>query len=179
MSVEEIKQTLSTNQNITEEVKSNIIEITQIILNNLPTIKLDNFNERLKTLVIEESNKYVHPGIAEYNPLTNILRISKPDLEQGDAKHILTHQLLNVITAKDDYTGFANDKNFKALNRGFTEIIANNLVGNDSDVSYYDEEVNAASMTALLIGHEAMMNAYFINDSKVILNEIIAMGGNV
>ena len=97
--INEIKQTLNTNPNITEEVKGNIIEIMEIFIKNFSNVDLTNFNNRLSTLKIEESNKLVHPGVAEYNPVTNILRLSSASLEEGDAKHILTHQLLNVITA--------------------------------------------------------------------------------
>ena len=40
-------------------------------------------------------------------------------------------EILNIITAKDNYTGFNQDNIFEALNVGYTEMLANFLVGND------------------------------------------------
>ena len=80
-------------------------------------------------------------------------------------------ELLNMITAKDNFTGFNKDNAYEALNIGYTEILANYLVGNENE-SEYEDEIVATNMIAEVIGNDTLFNAYFNNDETLIMNSV-------
>jgi hypothetical protein len=84
--------------------------------------------------------------------------------------------LLNVISSNDMQSGFNYDDKFKALNAGYTEILANNLVGNDSDLTYLDNEVISTNLIASMIGNDVLFDAYFNNDTKKLATALINEG---
>ena len=88
----------------------------------------------------------------------------------------MMHQLLNIITYNGIFSGF-NENNFlKAFNIGFTEIITNNLVGNEGEILYYDDEVVATNLLASIIGFDKMLDAYFNNNASIVINSLMEAG---
>ena len=85
-------------------------------------------------------------------------------------------ELLNIITATDTQTGFNTDNRFVALNTGFTEIIANFLVGNSKELLLYPDEAIMTNIITTIVGFESMLYAYFNNDSKFLLNKLVEKG---
>ena len=168
----EVKAALDSNPNITEEVKENILELTTIFTKVFPDVNLSNFISKLKTLKIQRESMYLVKLPCQYNPFNNVISINLGRLENSDTKHWLMHSLLGVITAKDNYYGFnKNDKLF-ALNLGFTEMLANTLVGNDG-ICDFEEEVLATNLISKLIGREVLFNAYFNNDAELVLKKML------
>lgn len=171
VSLEEIKNSLSSNQNLTEDVKKNLIELITIFSSKFPNVNLTNLNERIKTLKIIRGSKFLIRGTSYYNPVDNELLISLVNFSgEIDGKHILMRELLNIITAKDNYTGFNKNNNFEALNIGYTEMLTNFLVGNEYE-SEYEDEIIASNVLATVIGNDTMLNAYFNNDDTLIMND--------
>ena len=169
--VEEIKAALNENQNITAEVKDDLMYLITIFCNNFKDVNLDNFKERLKTLKISRGSMYLVKLPCQYNPHNNEIAINLGRFEGSDAKHWMMHALLGVITAKDNFTGFNKDNAYEALNIGYTEILANYLVGNENE-SEYEDEIVATNMIAEAIGPENLFNAYFNNDETLIMNSV-------
>lgn len=161
-----INENLKHNNNLTAEVKNDLFELTLIFNKSFPNIDLSNLNNRLKTLKIEPKSKFVEKHeISSYSPVTNTLSLNIDRLkEDNDAKHIMMYELLKMITAKDNDYGFDKDKKLVALNAGYTEILANMLVGNESDNMYHEDEVIATNLIARMIGDEIFMRSYFTND---------------
>ncbi|MCI9110627.1 MAG: hypothetical protein HFH47_02295 [Bacilli bacterium] len=175
--IETIKMTLNTNENITGEVKENLLELITIFNNNFKEIDLANLNERLKTLIIKRESMFLVKLPCKYNPYTNELLINLGLFEECDAKHWLMHALLGMITAKDNYYGFNNEENtLVALNEGYTEIITNNLVG-DVENNFFTDEVIMTNLISKAVGADTMYNAYFNNDSKSIVRAMIEAEG--
>ncbi len=173
----QIKETLDKNTNISEAVKENIFELVSIFHRNFPNIDLKNLNERLSNLIIDSGSKYVYKEISNYNPTSNVLTLNMTELAKDhDVKHVLMYELLNIITAKDNYVGFDKDNALIALNAGYTEILTNNLVGNDSDIEYHIDEVIATNLIANMIGNDIMFKAYFTNDFNLINNVLEKAG---
>lgn len=171
--IETIKTTLNNNENITNEVKENLLELITIFNNNFKDIDLANLNERLKTLIIKRESMFLVKLPCKYNPYTNELLINLGLFENCDAKHWLMHALLGMITAKDNYYGFNNEENtLVALNEGYTEIITNNLVG-DVENNFFTDEIIMTNLISKAIGEDTMYNAYFGNDSKSIVRAMI------
>ena len=175
--LETIKGTLNSNEGITPEVKKDLLELIEIFNKNFPNIDLTNLNERLKTLVIKRESMFLVKLPCKYNPFTNELVVNLGLFEECDAKHWLMHCLLGMITAKENYYGFAGSENtLVALNEGYTEIITNNLVG-DVDNNFFTEEIIMTNLIGKAIGEETFFNAYFGNDAKSVIRAMIEAEG--
>lgn len=166
-----INEALDSNIYLTKDIKENIKELMAIFTSKFPNVDLSNFLEHVKTLKFEKGSKYLVKNLSEYNPLENKIYFCLSQLDDSDCKHLLMRELLNVITAKDNYTGFNVNNEYRALNIGYTEILANLLVGNESVYDYEDEMI-AADLMVSLIGTENVFNAYFNNDINIILNAV-------
>lgn len=167
--LDKIKESLNSNPYLTDDIKVNITDLVEIFNEQFPSVDLTNLIEKLKTLQIEKGSKFVVRGLSQYNPIENKILITLSQLEDDtDCKHILMRELLNVMTSKDNYTGFNIDNEYVGLNVGYTEILANLLVGNES-VNEYENEVIAADLMLSLIDEQIVFNAYFNNDINLIL----------
>ena len=171
--VETIKNTLNANQNLTPEVRENLLELIEIFNKKFPDVDLGNLNERLKSLVIKRESMFLVKLPCQYNPHTNEILINLGRFEECDAKHWLIHVLLGVITAKENYYGFNNaDNTLAALNDGYTEIITNYLVG-DVENNFFFDEIVITNLISKAIGEAILFEAYFNNDSEKVLNAMI------
>lgn len=166
MDLNEIKNSLNSNPNLTD-IQDCLMELINLFNSKFPNVDLTNLNERLKTLKIIKGSKYLVKNSSHYNPITNELLINLSKIDISDCKHILMRELLNIITAKDNYTGFNKDNAFEALNIGYTERLTNYLVGNESE-SEYEDEIVASNIFERIIGEDKMFNAYFTNNASLI-----------
>lgn len=175
--IENIRTSLENNKNISKEVSEGILELVIIFNKSFPSINLENLNKRLKTLKIEKTSKFEKSHISNYSFKKNILYFNSDEIEKEyDAKHIMMFELLNIITATDNQIGFNTDNRFKALNVGFTEILANYLVGNSKELLLYPDEAIMTNLITTIVGFENMLYAYFNNDSKFLLNKLMEAG---
>lgn len=170
MDLNEIKNSLNSNPNLTD-IQDCLMELIYLFNSRFPAINLSNLNERLKTLKIIKGSKYLVKNSSHYNPVTNELLINLSKINDNDCKHILMRELLNIITAKENFTGFNKDNAYEALNIGYTEILANYLVGNETE-SKYEDEIVATNMIAGIVGNDTLFNAYFNNDATLIMNSV-------
>ena len=177
MTLEDVKKSLDINSNLTDELRDNIFSLVNIFHERYPNISLYNLCENLKTLKINKSNKFLNKKVSKYNHLTNTIELNVDKINEGyDMKHILMYELLGVITNNGQMTGFnANDK-FRALNAGYTEILTNNLVGNDSDLTDLEPEVISTNIISLILGNDTMFAAYFNNDAQLLTNPMLEKG---
>ena len=175
--LEDIRTSLENNKNITKEVSDGIFELVVIFHNNFPNVKLDNLSKRLKTLKIEKTSKFEKSHISNYSFKKNILYFNTDEINKDyDVKHVMMFEILNIITATDNQVGFNTDNRFLALNVGFTEIIANYLVGNNKELLLYPDEAIMTNLIITIVGFENMLYAYFNNDSKFLLNKLVEKG---
>lgn len=178
--LEDVFKAIDSNTNIDSEVKENIKELINIFNSTFPNIDLSNFAKRIMDLKIEKSNKFINKRVVKYNFKTNILEFNVEEINKGyDMKHILMHGLLNIISSNDVQTGFNYNDKFKALNAGYTEILTNNLIGNDGDLSYLDDEVISTNLIATMIGNDVLFESYFNNDTSKLVNALINEGVEV
>lgn len=175
--MDNVKTSLENNKYITKEVKEGIFELVVIFHNSFPNVNLENLDKRLKTLKIEKTSKFEKSNISNYSFKKNILYFNTDEVsKEYDAKHVMMFELLNIITSTDTQTGFNTDNRFLALNVGFTEIIANYLVGNSGEKLLYPDEATMTNIITTVVGFENMLYAYFNNDSKFLLNKLIEKG---
>lgn len=174
----EIKNALECNVELTQGVKGNIYELVNIFHEKLENVNLDKFIKKLETLKIVKLSKFIKPGaVSMYDCKTNTIYLNSSELQKGyDVRHILMFELINVISSNDNYTGFNTDDKYKALNLGYTEILANYLVGNDSDLSIYQAEAASVNLMSVLIGNDPFYQAYFNNDFEILASKMVDMG---
>ena len=170
--IDEIRNSLNSNLYLTDDIKKCFMELISLFNSKFSNVNLTNLNERLKTLKIIKGSKFLIKKTSYYEPVENEMRFCLTKINDDvDCKHILMRELLNMITAKDNFTGFNKDNAYEALNIGYTEILTNYLVGNEQNCEYEDEIV-ATNMIAEVIGTDALFNAYFGNDVNLIMNEV-------
>ena len=180
ITLEDIKGTLDRNFKLNDEIRDNLYGLIHLFNNRFPNISLENLNRNLETLEIVKSNKFINKRVAKYNPVTNILEFNVDRInEDYDMKHVLMHQLLNIITNNGEFYGFNKNNKFEALNDGYAEIITNNLVGNESDNEYLRDEVITTNMIALMVGNDVLFDAYFNNNVEALVSSLINEGVEV
>ncbi len=167
-SLEEIKMSLRSNPNLTDEIRNKLFELILIFNRKLPNINLSKLNDKLKTVKFEKISKFERSNIYRYDVFKNVILLSN-DLEGNyDINHVLTKALLEMSTSTDTFTGFNSDERLLALNLAYTEILANYLVGNEGD-SDLEEEVLVANLLSHIVGKDTMFNSYFMNDGRPII----------
>lgn len=177
MTLEDVKVSLDNNPNLNDEIRDNIYGLIHLFHEKYPNVNLTNLCNHLKTLKIERVSKFASKRVSKYNPRTNVIELNIEKINEGyDMKHVLMYELLNVITNNGEFTGFNKNDKFRALNAGYTEILANNLVGNDSDISLFEQDVISTNMIALIIGEDAFFDSYFNNDANLIANKMLEKG---
>ncbi len=175
--IDQIKLSLDSNPNLTDEVRDMLYGLTIIFNKQFPDIRLKNLSEKFKTLKIEKISRFAQRHVVCYVPSTNTITFNLTELDkEHDVKHLMMFALLQVITSNGANTGFDVDHKFEALNAGYTEILACNLVGNESDYTYYGEQAVGANVIGVIVGNEIMHDAYFYNKPSVLLNALEEAG---
>lgn len=171
VTIDNIKASLDSNKALTPDVKRNIFELAIIFNQKFPGIDLTNLDNRLKTLTIRQESKYLVKLACQYKPQLNEIMVNKELLNSSsNMKHVLMHQILSIITAKDNYSGFNNSEDtLLALNEGYTEILTNFLVG-DIDNNIFMGDIIIANLVSKIIGDDILLNSYFNNDCNSVIN---------
>lgn len=167
--LDSIKESIENNQNIDKSIKMKLFELIIIFHNKFPNIKLDKFNELVKTVKIGKIGKYESIGVCFYNVRTNEMLFSPNKIDNIDYNldNLFMRIILSMITSNGTYSGFNSDPDLNALNSAYEEILANYLVGS-SEVSDQEEEMTITNMIGEVIGTEKLFDAYFTNNGKMI-----------
>lgn len=172
-----IKNTLDTNTYLSQEMKDNIFELVVIFNKNFNQIALNNLNERLKTLKIEKISSFLSKRVSRYDIHKNTIYFNDKELKKDyDVRHILMLELINIISSNNEFSGFNYEDKFEALNIGYTEMLANYLVGNDGEEMIYPHEAVMANLLSIVIGEDVLEKAYFQNDYKLLLDNVKKVG---
>ncbi|MBE6138186.1 MAG: hypothetical protein E7173_00385 [Firmicutes bacterium] len=175
--LDNIKNVLDSNNDITQEIKDNMFELIVLFNNKFPTVSLDNLEGHLKSLRIRKSSKFFNQDISMYDCRNNVLYFNQERMaDEYDFRHILMFELLNIISSNKLQTGFNSESKFEALNIGYTEILANYLVGNSGEKLIYPNEAIMANMIGIVIGNDNLFDSYFNNDPKILLNALVKAG---
>ena len=166
--LEEIKMSLKSNPNLTDNIRDKILELVIISNKKIPQVNLIRLNERLKTVKIGKISKFERKGTYYYDVFKNEILFSK-DLEGNyDIDHLLTKAILQMSTSTDTFTGFNSDDRLRALNLAYTEILANYIIGNEGD-SDLEEEMLVTNLLSHIVGKDTMFNSYFTNNGEPII----------
>lgn len=166
--LEEIRISLKSNPNLTDEIRNKLFELIIVFNKKMPDINLSRLNEKLKTVKLGKLSKFERKGTYYYDVFKNEILFSK-DLESNyDIDHLLTKAILQMSTSTETFTGFNSDDRLRALNLAYTEILANYIVGNEGD-SDLEEEMLVTNLLSHIVGKDTMFNSYFTNNGEPII----------
>lgn len=167
-SLDVIKTSLDNNTNLNDEIRNKLLYLVTTFHQKLPEIDLSRLNERLKTVNFKKIGKYEKIGVYHYDVLKNEILLSNDIKLNFDIDHILTKAILEMSTSTDTFTGFNSDERLRALNLAYTEILANNIIGNEGD-SDLEEEMLVTNLLSHVVGKDTMFNSYFSNNGDLII----------
>lgn len=168
-----IKSNLDSNQSLTPEVKEEILDLIILFHQTFPNVSLETLKTRIKDVKVGKIGIYERKGPVVYDAIKNEILLSRRSLEnEYDARHLMMKGLLGVISASDNYYGFNQNDRLYALNIGFTEMLANTLVGNDG-VCEFEEELLATNLISKIIGRDILFDAYFNNDAETVYKKLL------
>lgn len=167
--LDSIKESIESNQNIEKDIKMKLFELIIIFHNKFPDIKLDRFNELVKTVKLGRIGKYESLGTSFYNVRDNEILFSPSRLESidYDLDNLFMRIVLSMITSNGKYSGFNSIPDLRVLNSAYEEILANYIVG-CSEVSDQEEEMVITNILANIIGKDKLFDAYFSNNGQMI-----------
>ncbi len=171
--LDEIKTNLSNNQSLTPEVKDEMLQLIILFHQTFPNVSLETLKEKIKNVKVGKITIYERRGPVVYDPVNNEILLSRKSLEGDyDARHLMMKGLLGLIASCDNYYGFNKNDSLYALNIGFTEMLANTLVGNDG-ICDFEEELLATNLISRIIGKDILFDAYFNNDAEVVYKKLL------
>ncbi len=171
--LDQIKSNLEINESLTKEVKDEMLELIILFHQTFPDVKLEQLNLKIKDVKVGKITLYERKGPVVYDAVNNEILFSKKSLDGDyDAKHLLMKGILGMISSHDNYYGFNKNNSLEALNIGFTEMLANTLVGNEG-ICDFEEEVLTTNLISHIIGRDIMFDAYFTNDAEMIFKKLL------
>lgn len=171
--LDEVRSNLEANQNLTSEVKAKILELCVLFHQKFPTVSLDKLKEKIKDVKLGKIGVFERKGPVIYDALKNEICFSNKKLqEEYDADHLMMKGILGMISSNEDYYGFNQNGKLRALNIGYTEMLANFLVGNEG-VCDYEEELLATNLISQIIGEDTLFEAYFTNNADLVYKKML------
>jgi len=171
--LDEIRSNLAANQNLTSEVKTKMFELCCLFHQKFPDVGLEKLKEKIKDVKLGKIGVFERKGPVIYDALKNEICFSNKKLhEEYDANHLMMKGILGMISSNEDYYGFNQNGKLRALNIGYTEMLANFLVGNEG-VCDYEEELLATNLISQIIGVDVLFQAYFTNNADLVYKKML------
>lgn len=176
--IENVLNAMEKNKALTPEIIANVMELTSLFHERFENIDLTNLCNNLETVKIDKATKFITMEPISYNGPLNVLSINNGVLRDvPDAKNLFMNCIIAmIVTNHDGITGFSDNPKFEALNMGYIAGIASMLVGNDSDIDYYTDEIIATNLFGQIVGDDVLEQAFFTNNSSLIVNQFMSMG---
>ncbi len=177
--LDSIKSSIESNTNLDNMTKSKIFELIIIFNNKFSDIKLDKFNELVKTVKLGRISKYESLGTSFYDVTNNEILFSPNRIENidYDLDNLFMRIILSMITSNGKYSGFNSTPDLRVLNSAYEEILANYIVG-CSEVSDQEEEMVITNILANITGKNKLFDAYFTNNGQIITDSVNQLGPN-
>lgn len=123
--IDEIVNNLSLNENLSDDIKQNFLELILIFNRQFQNVDLTLLNERIKSLKLRPISGYLCSNTFRYDVNDNVLFFNEEKLKNAEnGKSTMMEALLQVISNRMD------EKNniLAAFNQGMDKMIAKNLV---------------------------------------------------
>jgi len=181
--LDEIRNSIDANKNFEEGIKTKLFELVLIFNDRYPD-NLDRLNESIKTVQLGNIGIFYKEDTIVYDSKENAIELcttkikdAKNPEDEYDMDHLMMKGILAMITAQDGYYGFNKENKLPALNVGFTEMLACEIVGNNG-ISDYEEEYIATNLISKIVGEKILIDAYFGNNAELIYQKLLDAEGD-
>lgn len=177
--LEEIKDSINNNPYLEKNIKVELFKLIVVFQDKFPEINLDTFKKLVSTVKVGRISKYESRGTVVYDVNTNEILFSTQNLKDDyDVDNLFMQAVLGMITTSEQnnrkFTGFDTEESLSNLNRAYTEILADYLIGS-SEISDLAEEKTFTNQLGVLIDEKTLFDAYFDNDGSKILLAIAGL----
>lgn len=171
--LEDIKDSINSNPYIEKDIKDALFRMIVAFNDKFPDTKLNKFNELVNDVKVGRISKYESKGVFTYDVNTNEILFSPTKLQEDyNVENLFMQAALGMITATEHnnykFTGFQSENNLSILNKAYTEILADYLIGSGEKTDL-EEEKNITNQLGILIGQDNLLEAYFNNDGNKIM----------
>lgn len=178
--MQKVIEVINGNSRISYEDKIRLVDVIHDFHIQFSGVSLETLCKNLKTLMgIETGSKLIYKQAYEYSPADNRIFMNNekqcnPDV---DLRHSLMKEVLKMTTQNGINYGFGGGS-LDALNEGFCEILANNIVGNEGISDFEDEQI-IVNFIGKSIGFDIIKNAFFENNPELLMKALLTKCGSV
>jgi len=179
--MKKVIEVINGNSKISYEDKIRLVDVIYDFHVRFSSISLENLCKNLRALKgIETGSKLLYKQAYEYSPFDNRIFMNNekqydPDV---DLRHSLMKEVLKMITQTGISYGFGGGS-LDALNVGFLEILAANIVGNETKNSDFEDEQIIVNFIGKSIGFDVFKNAFFQNNPELLMKELLVKCGSL
>lgn len=168
MGIEDVKNSLDKNANLTDDVKADLFELVLLFQKNYEDVSLSKLASRLSDVKVEVVGKFISEEVALYNDKTNCIQINEKALEESeDTKFILMTTLVQMMQEKEkDPKGLLD-----TVQKGYAKIVAHNLIGSE-DFTHTEIYVNQLGS----IAGDALESSVWTGDPAYIVSGLEEKG---
>lgn len=170
VSIEEVIQMINANIDLDHDFKIGLGTALIEYISNDRTINLSNFKSSFERLSVTSKQSIMeHVESYSYQPVTGKMVINESYLsDEGiNKENIYMQMALDLLYSNDKITGFDNGS-LTALNKGFRETIAKNLVGEEKIEGTVSDEYIYTQLIGRIIGSDTLMEAYQTNNPELL-----------
>lgn len=169
--IEELRNSIKSNTNLTEEFKCNLGTLSDTLVTVFPMYDYSNFNKVLSTLNIKMNNEL--ESYSNYNTNDNTLYINtdKCFIDRIDLQHLFLNELLKISTRK-----YENNPELNGFDIGLTEIISSTI---NNDESMKKQNVLGSTLMSIfskIVSADTLLTSYMNNDYSGIVLELESIG---
>lgn len=162
------------NKSLSSEVMGDVENIVSIILSSpiAPYIDTNTIRQNVATLNVKEANNTLEPIV--YNSRENVINVDANKIDEFDSKFLLTKTLLGLMSnkSKEKLSGLTKVNGLKAIDEGIRDNIAESLVGNESEISMYDDEKIIVRLLGEIYGEDVLLESFFDNNPEMLLDKM-------
>lgn len=177
--LDDVLKTIDTNQNLSLEIKENIKHLLTVYATNIENIDFEAINKNIADLKVEESNKYIIKEPLKYVDTDATIYINCSEANKDyDYRFLLMRELMLMQTHKDDITK-QKKENFNPIYEGYASICASYLVGNDSTINLYEDEMITVNLLSKIVGKDSIEQLFVNNDTTLLVDNLSKTGNTV
>lgn len=178
--VDDVLKTIDNNENLSLEIKENFKDLLTVYTNNVSNVDLETINTKIANLKIEASdNKYIIKEPVKYVDLDNAIYVNLSEANKDyDYRYLLMRELMLLQTYKDDISKQRNN-DLGPIYEGYASICANVLVGNDSSINLYEDEMITVNILAQIVDEKSIEELFINNNSNLLFDNLAKSGTNI
>ena len=163
------------NKFLSNGLMSDVEKTISLILESpiAPYIDMNNIRLNVKTLKVKEASDDQREAVS-YNSKDNTIYVNPTIIDEFDSKFLLTKGLIGLLSNnnKEHLSGFTRINGLKGIDEGVRDNLAEALVGNDANLSMYDDEKIIVRLLQTIYGTDVVLKSFFDNKPEVLLDKM-------